>query len=148
MSELILWKDKEMTKLRRDMDRLFNRFCYGFGVPFFPDDFSGAPAFNLSETEDDLILEAKLPGMKPKDMDISVTEDTLSIKGEIREESVKEGARYQTVERRSGSFSRTIPLPCKVKIDDINATYKDGMLKITMPKWESDATRGVQIKVT
>jgi HSP20 family protein len=147
MSELTLWKEKEMTKLRRDIDRLFNRFCYDFGLPFTLDDMAGAAAFNLSETDDQLILEAKLPGMKPEDMDISVTDDALSINGQVREETVKEDAQYQRVERRSGSFSRRIPLPCKVKIDDITATYKDGTLKITMPKCEGEAARGVQIKV-
>jgi HSP20 family protein len=147
MTELILWKEKEMTKMRRDMDRLFNRFFYDFGLPLPPDDRAGAPAFNLSETEDDLVLEAKLPGMKPEDMDVSVTEDTLSIKGQIRQETVEENAHYQRLERRSGSFSRKIPLPCKVKVDDIHATYKDGVLKVTMPKCLDDKARGVQIEV-
>jgi HSP20 family protein len=147
MSELILWKDKEMTKLRRDMDRLFDRFCYDFGVPFFSDEIARSTAFKLSETEKDVILEAKLPGMKPEDMDISVTDDALTIKGEIREETVREGDHYQRVESRSGSFSRRISLPCKVRIDDIHAEYKDGTLRITMPKCEGDEIRGVRIEI-
>ena len=147
MSKLILWKDREMTKLRRDMDRLFNRFCYDFGVPFFADEVPVAPSINLSETEDDLIVEAKLPGMKPEDMDISATEDSLIIKGETREETVEESPSYHRVERRSGSFSRTISLPCKVRTDDIKASYKEGILKITMPKCAPDEVRGVRIEV-
>lgn len=147
MSKLILWKDREMTKLRRDMDRLFNRFRYDFGVPFFADEVSVAPSINLSETEDDLIVEAKLPGMKPEDMDISATEDSLIIKGETQEETVEDSPSYRRVERRSGSFSRTISLPCKVRTDDIKATYKKGILKITMPKCAPDEVRDVRIEV-
>ena len=137
MSELILWKNQEMTKLRKDMQRIFNRFWYDFGVPILPDEIAEPVSIDLSETEDTLILKAKLPGIHPKDMDISVTGDTV----------IEETARYHSVERRAGSFSRTIPLPCRVKVDEIEAIYKDGVLEITMPKCEPDETRGVEIKV-
>ena len=147
MSELILWKDQEMTKLRKDMQRIFNRFWYDFGVPILPDEIAEPVSIDLSETEDTLIIKAKLPGIHPKDMGISVTGDTVIVKGETTEEKIEETARYHRVERRAGSFSRTIPLPCRVKVDEIEAIYKDGVLKITMPKCEPDETRGVEIKV-
>jgi len=147
MSELILWKNQEIVKLRRDMQRLFNRFWYGFGVQIPPQEAGGIPSIDLSETEDILTLKAVCPGIKPEDMDISVTEDTLFIKAETKEETIEESATYQKIQRRSGSFSRTISLPCRIKIDEIEAVYKEGILKITMPKCEPDKARGIQIQV-
>jgi len=147
MSELILWKNQEMTKLRRDMQRLFNRFWYDFGVPIFPEEITEPPSIDLSETEDTLTIWAKFPDVDPEDMDISVTGDTLVIKVETREETTEASARYHRLERRSGFFSRTISLPCRVKVDEIEATYKEGMLKINMPKCEPEETCGVRIQV-
>ena len=146
MSELILWKNQELFKLRKDMQRLFNRFWYGYGVQV-PEYTGGIYSITLSETEDTLTLTAVLPGIKPEDMDISVTQDTLFIQGETREETVEERAGYQRVHSRSGSFSRTISLPCRIKVDDIKAVYREDLLKITMPKCEPDKARGVQIQV-
>ena len=147
MSELILWKKQEMTKLRRDMERLFNRFWYGFGVPVFPEEIAETPSIDLSETKDTLIIRAEFPGVDPEDMDISVTGDTLIIKVEVRKETVEESVRHHRVEWRSESFSRTIPLPCRVRVSEIRAIYKDGILNITMPKCEPDKARGVRIEV-
>lgn len=147
MSELILWKNQEISKMRKDMQRLFNRFWYGFGVPMFSEEAGGIHSIDLSETKNTLTIKAAFPGINPEDMDISVTEDTLFIRGERREETVEESADYQRVEKRSGSFSRTISLPCRIKVDEIKAVYKEGILKITMPKCEPDKARGVQIQV-
>ena len=147
MSELILWKNQEISKMRRDMQRLFNRFWYGFGVQMFPEEAGGISSIDLFETEDILTIKAVFPGINPEDMDISVTEDTLFIQGEMREETVEKTAGYQRVQRRSGSFSRTISLPCRIKVDKIKAVYKEGILKITMPKCEPDKAQGVRIQV-
>ena len=147
MSELILWKNQEITKMRRDMERLFNRFWYGFRVPVFPGEIAETPSIDLSETEGTLIIRAEFPGVNPEDMDISVTGDTLIIKAEVRKETVEESVRYRRVERRSGSFSRTIPLPCRVRVNEIRAIYKEGILNITMPKCEPDKACGVRIEV-
>ena len=147
MSELILWKNQEITKLRRDMRRLFNRFWYDFGVPIFPEGITEPTSIDLSETEDTLIIRAMFPDVDPEDMDISVTGDTLFIKVETREETVESTGRYRRLERRSGSFSRTISLPCRVKVDEIEATYEEGLLKITMPKCAPEEACGVRIQV-
>jgi HSP20 family protein len=147
MSELILWKNQEITKLRRDMQRLFNRFWYDFGVPILPEEITEPPSIDVSETKDTLTIWAKFPDVDPEDMDISVTGDTLIIKIERREETIEANDRYHRVERRSGSFSRTISLPCRVKVGEIKAMYKEGLLKITMPKCEPEEACGVPIQV-
>jgi len=85
--------------------------------------------------------------LNPKEMDVSVTEDILSIKGVIEQEEVEVEEDYQRVQRRSTSLSRTFQLPCRISVDDTKATYKKGLLKIVMPKLASPKTRGVPITV-
>ena len=147
MSELILWKNQEMIKLKKDIERLFDRFWYGFGVPVFSEEVAEPVSIDVSETEDTLVIRAKLPGVNPEDMNISITGDTLIIKGETREETIETTARYHRIESRAGSFSRTIPLPCRVKVDETKAVFKEGILKITMPKSEPDKACGVRIEI-
>ena len=147
MTELILWKNREIDRLRRDIERTFRRCSTGFGVPSTLMEFPETISVNLSETEHALVLMAKLPGMKPEDMDISATESTLTIKGETKESTIEEGESYQRISRRFGSFSRTISLPHRVKVDEIEATYKDNVLAITMPKHDPGETRGIRVDI-
>jgi HSP20 family protein len=147
MNELALWMNQEMNKLRRDMERLFSRYRSDFGIGLLPWESEAGPFFDLSETKDRLVLRVDLPGVDPKDLEISVSGDRLTLKGKRQEETVKETGRYQTVERRFGSFSRTINLPCKLKLDDIQATLKDGTLEIVMPKCGPEEPKGIKIVV-
>jgi HSP20 family protein len=134
MTEITLWKNQEMRKFRRDIDRLFTRFWSDFGLPLFPGTIHEAPRIDVSETEDCLIINAELPGVDLEDVDISLKERILTISGEKREERVEERFHFHRVERRYGSFSRSVPLPCDVEADRIDATYNKGVLKIVMPK--------------
>ena len=147
MSELILWKDQEIRKLRRDLDRLFTQLWAGFGSPPFPGDISGGPSLDLSETADALTLRAELPGIDPAELEISVSNNSLTLRGEKSEESVAEGRRYYKVERRYGTFSRTLRLPCQVEVDDIEATYKNGILNIVMPKSKTHKGQCIKVQV-
>ena len=147
MSELILWKNQEMGKMRRDMERMFNRFWSDFGVCLFPGEVAEGPFIDLSETKDSLILRVELPGIDPEEVEISVTDRTLVIKGEKKEESVEKNAYYHRVERRFGSFSRSLQLPCKVEMDQIKAKYDKGVLKIVMPKCEPGQAGGRKVEV-
>lgn len=147
MSELIMWRKQEIDRLRRDMDHLFRRFRREFGVPRSlletPEPFS----LDLSETESTITLRAELPGMKPQDMHVSVTDDALILRGEIREDSVEQGENYERVAKRSHSFSRTITLPCRIRTADVKAAYKDGILEIVLPKCRPVEARGVNIEI-
>ena len=89
MSELIPWMDKEINKMRRDMDRLFNRFWPDIGADLFMEDVSGGISLETVLTEDIFMIKAVLPGIDPKSLDISVTEDKLTIKGSKKEEFVE-----------------------------------------------------------
>ena len=128
MPGLILWKNRELDKMRRDMDRLLDRLWDDFCVLSVPRTFYEEPYFQFTDMEDSLIVEARIPGLNPKEMDVSVTEDILSIKGVIQQEKVEEEGDYQRVQRLSRSLSRTFQLPCRIVVDDTKATYKKGVL--------------------
>lgn len=147
MPGLTLWKDQEIDRLRRDMDRLFARLWDDFGVPRFPGIARNIPSIDLSESGENLIIRADIPGINPEDLDISVTEDRLHIKGEMKKESVDEGDTYHRVERRYGSFTRDIQLPCRVMKEEVGATYKEGILTIVMPKCKPEPDRSFRVKV-
>jgi HSP20 family protein len=147
MPELIVWKNKRMDKLRPDMDRICTRVCDEFGIPLFLEATAALPAIDVSETEDSVILRAEVPDINPEDLDISITEDTLRIMGETTQERVEEEGGVQTTERRYGSFSRTLQLPCKIALDDVKATYTEGILSIVMPKCSPEQAREIKVKV-
>ena len=143
MSELILWKKQELDKLRKDMDLLFRRFRRGFGLPRTL--FEAVESFStgLTESEDMLVLSTDLPGIKPEDIEISVTDDTLNLKAETREDSVDQEKNFQSIEKNSRSFSRSISLPCRIIAEEVKATYKDNTLRIELPKCKPKKVRGI-----
>ena len=146
MSELIPWMDKEINKMRRDMERLFNRFWPDIGAELFLEDVSGGISLETVLTEDTFMIRAVLPGIDPKSLDISVTDDKLTIKGSKKEESVEESGYYQRIERKLSSFSRTIPLPFHARIREIKATLNKGILNIVVPKWKPQKARYIKIE--
>jgi HSP20 family protein len=148
MPGLIIWKNQEIDRLKRDMDRLFARLWDDFCIPLFPRGYREAPFIDLSETEDRLILRAEIPGVTPEDLDISITDGTLTIRGESRENMATEGEDYRSTETGYGYFSRSIPLPCKVQMGDVKATYKDGLLTIVMPKCKPEPPREIKIRIS
>lgn len=146
MSELIPWMDKEINKMRRDMERLFNQCWPDIGADLFLEDVSGGISFETILTEDSFTIRAVLPGIDPKSLDISVTDDKLTVKGCKKEESVEGSGYYQRVERKLSSFSRTIPLPFRTRIREIKATLNKGILKIVVPKWKPQKVRYIEIE--
>ena len=104
------------------------------------------PFIDIKETKDNLIINAEIPGIEPEDLEISVTEDILTIKGEMKSEISEDKGNYRRMERRYGTFSRTLQLPCKVKTQDVNARYKKGILHIALPKCKPEPPRQVKIR--
>ncbi|MBC8418353.1 MAG: Hsp20/alpha crystallin family protein [Pseudomonadota bacterium] len=146
MSELIPWMGKEMNKMRRDIDRLFNRCWADIGADLFMKDVSGGISIETLMTEEAFMITAVLPGINPESLDISVTDDKLTIKGSKKEVSVEGTGYYQRVERKLSSFSRTIPLPFRARIDEIKATLNRGRLSIVVPKWKPQKARCIKIE--
>lgn len=147
MVGLSIWKNQEIDRLKRDMDRLFTRFWDDFGVSLLPRHRRELPSIDLSETESALILKAEMPGMNPDDLDISIMDDILTIRGEIKQETLDDAEDFHRRERRYGSFVRNLRLPCKISIEEVNAVYKEGVLTILMPKCKAEKARDIRIKV-
>jgi len=105
-----------------------------------------APAFDILENEKEYVITAELPGMDIKDVDITLSEGVLSVKGEKKQEKEDKGEDYHMIERHYGSFHRSFRLPGRVETDKIDANYKDGLLKLTLPKAEGSETTKIKVK--
>ena len=104
------------------------------------------PTVDISETENDFEIRAELPGVSENDVNISVTDNRLTVKGEKRQEAETEGKNYHRVERRYGNFQRSFTLPRNIETSDIKARYTDGVLTLTIPK--AEAAKPTEIPVT
>ena len=150
--ELITWRPfRELEKGLDEMERLFEDI---FGRPFFPIAWRRAPArrawsppLEAYEKEEEYVVKVELPGMKKEEIEVSVMEDTLTIKGERRvEEEVKE-ENYYLCERCYGSFERSITLPSSVDMAKVKASYENGILEIKLPKVPEVKPRKVEIAI-
>lgn len=140
---------RRMSTLRDEIDNIFDRaFGQLFEGPAQTQLMGGwVPAVDLYEDKDNLTVKCEIPGMKKEDIDISLHEGFLTISGERKhEEKKQEGEVYRT-ERYEGRFSRSLSLPSKVDAEKINATYKDGVLTVTLPKAEEAKPKQIQVNV-
>jgi HSP20 family protein len=105
------------------------------------------PAFDIAEADDRFVVRADLPGIDPKDLDISLTGNVLIIRGEKKEEREEKNERYHAIERQFGSFSRSFILPADVREDGTEASYKDGVLRVNIPKSEPAKQKKISVKM-
>ena len=144
MSNLTRWEPLSgMMSLREAMDQLFDD---AFTGPRGARGVSIVPAVDLYQTADEVVVKANLPGLKAEDVQISVTSDVLSLHGEYKHEVEKKESTYHILERRSGTFERSIMLPVDVKTDQAKADFENGVLTITLPKAEAVKTKTITIK--
>ena len=115
------------------MDDLLSRFSDGRNGDGSPAELMRMPSLDLSEADNELQITMDLPGVKPDEIDINLTGNTIRISGEHKQEKEEKGRTFHRIERRTGSFCRSVDLPCNVKDDKAAAEYKDGVLKITLP---------------
>lgn len=106
-----------------------------------------APAVDLYEEKDDLVLKAEIPGLNKDEIDVTVSGSTLTIKGEKKKEEEIKEKDYYRCERSFGAFSRVIELPVDIKTDGVKATFKNGLLEVRMPKTEEAKNNVVHVKV-
>ena len=126
---------------------LFDRFFDDWRLPsLFSDEDTWVPAFDIKENDKEYEVTAELPGIDPKDIDITLSEGILSVKGEKKHEEEEKGEDYHRIERRYGSFHRSFRIPGKVDVDKIDANYKDGVLKLMIPKSEGSETKKIDVK--
>jgi HSP20 family protein len=124
------------SMLRQEMNRLFDNFFGGFEIEPFVSRRLGAfsPSVDIKESDKDIRVSVELPGMDDKDIDVLLSKDSVTIKGEKKEEKEDKGKDYYRMERSYGSFTRTIPLPTEVDTDKAKAEFKKGLLTVTLPK--------------
>ena len=145
-SELMEWRPfREVSRLRREMDRLWDDY-FGAGRRALRPLAEFAPAVDIKETAEAVVVKAEVPGMDAKDINISVTGDVLTIKGEKKSEREEKEENYHLVERSYGSFSRSLVLPAAVNLDKIEAKYDKGVLTVTCPKKEEVKPKPIEIK--
>jgi HSP20 family protein len=133
-----------MGTLKSELDRWFDRLAeFKWGeLPVLGD---WAPSMDISETKDSLVVKVEVPGMDQKDIEISLQENLLTIKGEKRQEKEEKDERYHRVERSYGAFTRSVRLPVGVDGSKVAATFKNGLLTVTLPK--TPAAKGTTIPI-
>jgi HSP20 family protein len=133
------------TGLKTEMDRLFERF---FEPAWSESPALGdwAPSIDVTETKDAVMVKVELPGVDQKDIGVSLQEGILTIKGEKNEEKEQKDARYHRVERAYGAFARAVRLPAAVDATKVTATFKDGVVTITLPKTPAATGTTIPIK--
>ena len=160
--DLIPWRRKSrsgseeapqtaLAEFRSELDGLFDRWT---GWPFGDWPFSGgdsperlAPAaLDVSESDEEVLVRADMPGIDPKQVDIRIEGDRMTIRGERVEKKEDKGKNYVRMERRYGGFARTVPLPSTVDADKAKAEYKDGVLQIRLPRREGAKPKRIEVK--
>ena len=144
MSNLIRWEPaREMMTLREAMDHLFDD---AFTRPLSLRDAWTVPAIDMYQTDDEIVVKAALPGIKAEEVQINITGEVLTLKGEMKqEEDIKEKA-WHIHEQRYGSFERSVALPTDVVADKAKAEFENGILTITLPKAEDVKPRTITVK--
>lgn len=137
---------QEMLSLRDAMNQLVEEsFVFPASRGLAAHGF--APAIDLSETAEAYIVEATVPGLKAEDVNVTFENNILTISGEIRQEQEQKERNYHRLERRFGSFQRSMTLPNAVKADAISATLTDGILRLEIPKAEEVKPRRINVAV-
>ena len=144
MSNLIRFEPmRDMMSLREAMNQLFDD---SFTRPFNMSAGSNAPAIDLYQDNENVVVKAALPGIKPGDVQISVTADVLTLHSEFNQESERKDVTYHIREQRYGSFERAVRLPVEVQTDKARAEFENGVLTVTLPKAEAVKPKTITIK--
>jgi HSP20 family protein len=137
------------SAFRREMDRLFDDFTRGWVGSTWPSIGRTPelmPSMDVAETDKEIEITAELPGLQEKDVQVNVTDNVLTIKGEKKSEKQEKDKNYTMFERSYGSFSRTLDLPAGANSDSIKATLANGVLKVTVPKPAPAQVKKVEVK--
>lgn len=132
-----------------DLSDVQNRIRHMFAEPFplrlFAEPVGWTPAVDVSEADGKLVVKAELPGMSKDDVEIALTDNVLTIRGQKKQEEQRDEGAMHVWERSYGSFMRSFTLPCRVAEDQVAAEVKDGLLTVTLPKVEEPAGKKIEI---
>jgi len=144
MSNLIRWEPaRDMMSLRDAMDRLFDD---AFTRPLSLRDNLSVPAIDMYQTNDEIVVKVALPGIKSDEVQVNITGEVLTLKGEVKHDEEKQEKAWHIREQRYGSFERSVVLPTEVVADRAKGDFEDGILTITLPKAEEVKPKTITIK--
>jgi HSP20 family protein len=147
MSSLIRWDPlRDTLSLRGAMDRLFEDSFVNPMTSWIAPANAAAMALDVYETKDQVVVKAALPGVKPEETEVTITGDTLTIRGETKEEKEIKEENYLRKERSYGAYSRSVTLPTGLVPDKAEATFENGILTLKIPKSEQSKPRSIKIK--
>lgn len=147
---LVKWSPlKELEDMKRDMDRMFDELFAGRRPRWNkPEEASVImPGVELFDRQNTLVLRAELPGVSKEDIDLTITKEAITIKGELKRDDTVRTEDYFIAERVYGSFLRTVQLPFEIDEEKVDATFKKGLLEVVMPKKEDAKAKEVRIAV-
>jgi HSP20 family protein len=131
----------EMRRMQDEMEKLNNEFS-----PRYAQSTRSYPAVNIWADEESAIITAEIPGVSKDELDIDVTGDTLTVSGARKSEDLPEGTKYHRQERSYGEFSRSIRLPYTVDVNKVKASFKNGILEVTLPRVEAEKPKKIVVK--
>lgn len=147
MANLVRWEPfRDLISLRQAMDRAFEESFIRPRVGWLAPLGAGALAVDMYETDQDVVIKSSVPGVKAEDLDITITGDTLTIKGETKTEEKVEKANYIRQERRYGAFCRSLTLPTTIVAENAKAEFENGVLTLTLPKAEEVKPKTIKVK--
>jgi len=147
MTQLTRWDPfRDLISLREAMDRLFEESVVRPQSGELAPRAAGTLAVDMYETDEAVLVKTDIAGVDPEDIDISITGDTLTIKGETRAEEDVERENYVYRERRYGAFSRSVTVPVPIEAEEAEAEFEDGVLTLTLPKSEEVKPKSIEVK--
>jgi HSP20 family protein len=144
---IVRWEPlRDFMTLREAMDRLFEDSFVGRRPREWAPALEGMLALDMYQTDDATVIKSAVPGVKPEEIDISISGNTLTISGESKEEEEVKEENYIRRERRYGSFSRSVVLPEGLEADKAEASFEDGVLTLTIPKAPESKPKVIKVK--
>jgi HSP20 family protein len=145
---LMRWRPmRDLLSIQEEVNRLFDEFFGKFPSRLDVFETGWTPSVDIIETKDDIVVEAELPGIRQEDINVSITDNVLTIKGEKKQEKEVKEENYHRIERSYGAFQRSFTLPTAVQADKAKASFKDGVLKVVIPKAEEAKPKEIKIEV-
>lgn len=146
MTTLTRWEPfRELATMRNVMERFFDEPFFE-PMPLWPRLAEFRPAMDVAEEDGAYIVKASLPGVKPEEVEVTLTDNTLTIKGEVKADEEVKGEHYHLRERRYGSFLRTMTLPMPVNTEKVEAVHENGVLTLRLPKSEVVKPKKIAVK--
>lgn len=140
---------RDLVSIQDEVNRLYNDF-FGRVPSMFDTELSRSewtPSVDISETKDEIVVKTEVPGMNKDDIKITLQDNVLTLRGERKQEKEEKETNFHRMERCYGSFTRSFNLPTVVQADKIKATYKDGILNVTLPKAEEVKPKQIPIEI-